>query len=256
MLQHLCSAGKINRDMSVLVVCGTQLDADVFAVLGMHNVTVSNLDERHEGSWDTGAGWDRQNAESLTCPDAAYDIVAVHAGLHHCRYPHKALCEMYRVARVGVFVMEPCENFMVRVGRWLGVGQEFEVHAVAYHKLESGGVNNTAIPNYVYRWTECEINQTISAYAPEFRHRISVRTYLIVHWHDLLVKKNPGRLLLMLVLFLPLKVMSLFSKRFGNMMGVFIEKAGASDLHPWLELCGHQIRPSRGWFDRHLHVGR
>jgi SAM-dependent methyltransferase len=251
-IRRLLDAGEIDREMSVLVLCGTQLDAEVFESLGFETVTVSNLDERHEGTWDTGARWVRENAEALTCPDRAYDFVAVHLGLHHCRQPHQALCEMYRVARVGVLVIEPCENMLVNLGRKLGVGQEYEVHAVASNGLESGGVNNSPIPNYVYRWTAGEVRQTICSFAPEFRHKFKFRNHLVVHWHDLRAKKKKGRLLLMLILFPWLKLCSVIFPGFGNNIGFFIPVADHSCLQPWLERDGSELRPDAAWFAERL----
>jgi ubiquinone/menaquinone biosynthesis C-methylase UbiE len=40
-----------------------------------------------------------QDAENLSYDDRAFDLVVVHAGLHPCYSPHRALLEMYRVAR-------------------------------------------------------------------------------------------------------------------------------------------------------------
>jgi ubiquinone/menaquinone biosynthesis C-methylase UbiE len=46
--------------------------------------------------------WSFQDAEQLSFEDEAFDYVFVHAGLHHCASPHRALLEMYRVARRGI----------------------------------------------------------------------------------------------------------------------------------------------------------
>jgi SAM-dependent methyltransferase len=238
--------------MSVLVVCGEELDAEVFDTLGFKAVTVTNLDDRHEGSWSAGAAWDKQDAETLSYADNTFDLVAVHLGLHHCRMPQKALCEMYRVARKGVLMIEPCENQMVKIGRMLGVGQEYEVHAVAFHHLKSGGVNNTPIPNYIYRWTPDEIRRIIASFAPEFKHRVYCKNNLVVHWHDLKAKKNRFRFIAMLFVFPFLKICSFILPGFGNNLGVYIRKAGGTELHPWLERKGDGILPDREWFRRRI----
>ena len=252
MVKHLLAKRKINRDMSVLVVCGEELDAEVYSLCGFRQVVVTNLDDQHAGSWNTGAEWDRQDAESLSYEDASFDLVTVHLGLHHCRMPHNALCEMYRVARKGVLMIEPCENWMVKLGRQLGVGQEYEVHAVAFHQLKKGGVNNTPIPNYVYRWTVHEIFQTIASFAPEFRPRIYARNHLVIHWNDLRTRKNPLRFVLMLCTFPLLKACSLVIPGFGNNLGVYLEKSGDSDLHPWLTRKDRRLQPDPEWFTRQI----
>lgn len=252
-IQKLINSGRLDTDMSVLVVCGEEYDAEVFAGLGFKQVTVTNLDERHEGSWKTGAEWAREDVENLSCPDGAFDLVAVHSGLHHCRYPHKALCEMYRVAGVGVLVSEPCENQMVQIGRKLGVGQEYEIHAVAYHDLKMGGVSNTSIPNYVYRWTAGEILRTVCSYAPEYAHEIIAKNHIEVHWHDLKAKKKGGKLVLMLLLYPFLKAASLLVPGFGNILFTYIPKGKA--LHPWLRKGAGGVEPDREWFSARMTLG-
>ncbi len=254
MVNHLLVKEKIHRDMSVLVVCGEALDAETFFRHGFKQVAVTNLDDRHEGSWGTGAEWDRQDAETLSYPDASFDLVAVHSGLHHCRQPHKALCEMVRVARKGVLMIEPCENWMVNLGRRLGVGQEYEVHAVAFHQLKAGGVNNTEIPNYVYRWTDKAVRQTIASFAPEFRYQIYSRNNLVVHWHDLWSKKNRLPLILAACAYPFLKLLSLVFSNFGNILGVYIDKAGVAKLNPWLKSVNGEIQLNPVWFSRHISV--
>ncbi len=254
-VRSLMTAGKIQSGMSVLVVCGEEMDAEMFDDLQFKNVTVSNLDTRHEGSWATGATWAHKNAEQLDYADASFDIVAVHSGLHHCRYPHKALCEMYRVARVAVLVSEPSKCWLTDLGRRLGFGQDYEVHAVAAHHLKSGGVNNAEIPNYVYRWSARELEDTIKSYAPEYRHAVTTLTHLEVHWHDLRAKKNPVRLLLMLCIYPFLNISVKLFPRMGNILFAYIPVASEEQLHPWLEHAGNRIVPNKRWFAERMRIG-
>ena len=60
----------------------------------------------------------------------------------------------------------------MRLGVRLGAVDEYELGAVAAHGLRSGGVANTSTPNYVYRWTEREVEKTVASFAPHARHRI------------------------------------------------------------------------------------
>ena len=50
--------------------------------------------------------WERQDAEALGYEDGSFDWGVVSAGLHHCRSPHAALLELYRVARRGLLALE------------------------------------------------------------------------------------------------------------------------------------------------------
>jgi hypothetical protein len=59
----------------------------------------------------------------------------------------------------------------MRLAQRTGIVDEYELTAVAAHDFRAGGVRNTAIPNYVYRWTEREVEKTIASAAPHARHR-------------------------------------------------------------------------------------
>ena len=59
----------------------------------------------------------------------------------------------------------------MRVAQRLGVVDEYELTAVADNDFAAGGVRNSPVPNYVYRWTEREVEKTIASAAPQRRHR-------------------------------------------------------------------------------------
>ncbi len=248
-IQNLLGTGRIDSSMRVLVVCGTQLDYDVFSQLGFTDIVVSNINV--DTSEDRKDRWDRQNVEALTYEDNAFDFVVVHHGLHHCRQPHQALCEMYRVAKSGVLLFEPCENVLVKIGRWLKVGQEYEVHAVADNQLSAGGVNDETIPNLVHRWTAREVLQTLSAFSPEYRLSSHVSYHMEIHWQDLKKKRSKCPYLTALIAWPFLRLLMVFFPSWANTMAVYIEKPGT--LHPWLRrLDDGTIAPNREWFKQHI----
>jgi ubiquinone/menaquinone biosynthesis C-methylase UbiE len=94
-------------------------------------VTISNLDhhDRIESNYAPYA-WVRQDAENLTVTDDSYDWVVVNAGLHHCGSPHRALCEMLRVARQGVLVLEARDSFLMRIAVRFGLTVQHELEPV------------------------------------------------------------------------------------------------------------------------------
>jgi SAM-dependent methyltransferase len=152
----------VRRDMAVVVVGGGELDRRVLAGHGFENVTLSNLDP------DKG---DVEDAEALSYADGSFDFGIVSAALHHCRSPHGALLELYRVARVGVLALEARDSALMRLANRIGVAEEYELTVVAVEGFRTGGVANSAVPNYVFRWTEREVEKTIRSAAPERRHR-------------------------------------------------------------------------------------
>jgi SAM-dependent methyltransferase len=170
-LTDLLTSGDISTDSKILVVCAGPSDKECLLSLDFTNVTISNVDERLLDSPTTHFApyaWAYENAEELKAENASFDICIVHSGLHHCYSPHRAISEMYRVARIGILLFEPHESWFTRLGARLGVGQEYETQAVWGNALKWGGVANTAIPNFVYRFSSWEIHKVISCLQPEF----------------------------------------------------------------------------------------
>jgi SAM-dependent methyltransferase len=161
-LGSLLEQGLLERDARVLVVAGGEVDREAFAALGFTDVTVTNLSE---------AGDERQDAEALTYPDDSFDVAVISAALHHCASPHRALLELYRVARRGLVAFEARDSALMRLALRLQVVDEYELTAVADNGFAAGGVRNTPVPNYVYLWTEREVEKTIASAAPQRRHR-------------------------------------------------------------------------------------
>lgn len=159
---ELIERGLLSPDLAVVVVGGGELDRRVLAGHGFGNVLFTNLDP---------AQGEVEDAESLSYADGSFDFGIVSAALHHCRSPHRALLELYRVSRVGVLALEARDSRLMRLANRLGVAEEYELTVVAAEGFRRGGVANSAVPNYVYRWTEREVEKTIRSAAPERRHR-------------------------------------------------------------------------------------
>ena len=133
-------------------------------------------------------------AQNLPFKDNSFDCVLVHAGLHHCQMPHKALCEMYRVAKKRVLDMEAQDSLVVRIFAKLGFLLDYETDAIDKGS-GMGGVNCTSVPNYVIRWTKREVEKTISSYDPEKEPNIEFKTkfvfYPIFLNDGMFLSKNP-----------------------------------------------------------------
>lgn len=165
-LADLSRQAILRPEHTILVVAGGPQDAAVLHTAGFQHVTITNLDDRLTAADYAPYAWENQDAEALTYPDDHFDFALIHWGLHHCYSPHTGLLEMYRVARRGVILFEPHDNWLTRLGTRLGYGQMYETEAVFYNNCTHGGVKNSPIPNYVYRFNRRELIKTISAYAP------------------------------------------------------------------------------------------
>lgn len=162
-------------DSSILVCGGGKLDKSIFEKLGFINVTICNLDARLNENIFNPYKWKYENAESLSFDDNSFDYVVIHAAIHHASLPHKVITEMYRVAKVGMLAIEGRDSLLIKMMEKIGLTSNYEHAAVYYNDCIYGGINNTEIPNFVYRWTEREIEKCIKSFAPHFIHKFIYR---------------------------------------------------------------------------------
>lgn len=254
LLAELLESGVLRRDMSVLVICGTIKDKTVFTELGFTDVTISNLDTRAPSDEFYPYAWSYQDAEKLDFPDEHFDFIAVNAGLHHCQSPHRGLLEMYRVARQGILVVEARESLLLKIALSMGLAEEYEVCNVVTEGLEFGGVRNTKVPNYVYRWTEREVAKTIASYAPHARHEI-VFHYDLKFPFTSLVDRHLIYLITAIALYPFVKLAGKLFPKQSNLFAFFIKKPTLpQELFPWLRLEGDSVALNMSWIEKRYEV--
>lgn len=235
-------------DSKILIVGGGKEDSEIFLQLGFSNVTVSNLDSRMKGDEFKPFQWSYQDAENLDYSDSEFDFVIVHAALHHCQSPHRALLEMYRVAKKGIIAFESRDSFLMRILEKYHFTQTYEHAAVYFNDGKYGGVNNTEIPNYIYRWTEREIEKTISSYSPYTNHIFQYK-----YSHDLpsttgLERNNMIKFLVILIGQPLYKFFSLVFPEQQNLFAFYIQKDSVEqNLHPWLIAKEGKIQFNNDW---------
>jgi SAM-dependent methyltransferase len=235
-LASLLAEAVVTTDMSVLVTCGGPPDRDALAEAGFSDVTVTNVDRAGDEGALAPFSWERQDAEALTYADGSFDVGIVSAGLHHCRSPHRALLELYRVSRVAALALESRDSALMRLGVRLGAVDEYELGAVASHGLRSGGVENTSTPNYVYRWTEREVEKTVASFAPHARHRIHYFREFELPDVLLATARGPRGALLRLARPAVTAVTRVLPRQ-ANLFAFAVEKPRLpGDLQPWMRL--------------------
>ncbi|HEX6423405.1 MAG TPA: methyltransferase domain-containing protein [Acidimicrobiales bacterium] len=256
-VRRLLAADWLRPSDDVLVVAGGTIDRDVLLTAGLRSVTISNLDERMRGDEYRPFRWSHQDAETLEYPDGSFDVCVVHQGLHHCRSPHRGLLEMYRVARRGIIVFEPQDTLLTRIGVRLGVGQRYELAAVADNDLRWGGVQNTDVPNFVYRWTEREARKTLASYDPTGEPRLQC-------FHDLRLpgeaasrlRRGPARLIARAAVPAARAVLRLVPSQ-ANAIAVVADKLDpAVDAHPWVTARDGVVTADADWFRRRAEGAR
>jgi hypothetical protein len=248
-LQRLLDEGWLRRDDDILVVAGGEADREVLLAAGVTSATITNLDDRMRGDEYAPFRWRFEDAEELSYPDGSFDVCVVHQGLHHCRSPHQALLEMYRVARRGVLLFEPQETALTRLGVRLGLGQQYECAAVADNELRWGGVQNTDVPNFVYRWTESEVRKTLASYDPTGDPRVRC-------FYDLRVpgagaaqlRSRAVRAMAGVAVPIARAVLRVVPSQ-ANAIAVAADKLDPrTDHHPWLVADEHGARADAAWF--------
>jgi SAM-dependent methyltransferase len=237
-----------DKNAKILVVGAGINDRNILFNLGFHDVVISNLDSRIKGDEFSPYKWRFLDVENLHCQDNEFDHVIIHAALHHCSSPHRALLEMYRVSKHSLIFFEARDSFLMRMLVNLNVTHDYETIAVYFNDCLYGGVRNTEIPNFVYRWTEREVEKTISTYAPYARHQFHYR-----YGNDVSPMvpaiKNPMKRLAV-ASFVPLyKIFAKFYPKQQNLLACKIDKPSIpSDLHEWLHLNQDgQIKFSKAW---------
>lgn len=242
-----------DRSSSILVVGANEFDRDILVSLGYTNVLLTNIDSSATVSQFPPFKWEFQNAEHLSYGAATFDVVVTHATLHHCHSPHRALLEMYRVARVGVLAIESREGWLMRLLERLELTQTYEPTAVFYNECKSAGVENTEIPNFIYRWTEREVEKTICAFAPETVHRIR-----FFYGNDIPVtpglERGGGVKRIAIGVLGPLyRVFVHLFPRQQNLFGFWILKPELPrQLHPWLVWEDGRARFNVPWAEAHF----
>jgi hypothetical protein len=162
---------------------------------------------------------------------------------------------MHRVGRAGLLVFEPRDSLVTRAGTALNFGQRYEVAAVAGNGLTFGGVGNTCVPNFVYRWNEREIEQTICSFAPWGAHRFIYRYALRVPWTRLRMMRNPLPYWLFRLGLPFLKLFFAIFKGQSNAFAFVVLKPKAPDeLYPWLKREGAEITINKDWVRANYHV--
>ena len=248
LLSKALAKNQINLEDQILVVCGGTKDKNSFADLGFKNVTISNLDVRMKGNEYHPYEWSFQDAENLNFEDNSFDFVVVHAGLHHCASPHRGLLEMYRVARKGVVVFEARDSMVLRLGKRLGLVPDYEIEAVVTNDYKYGGIRNTAVPNFIYRWKEAEVEKAINSFNPQTINDYHYHYHLRVPLKRLSLSKNRMKLLAAKLLQTVLGLFTFFFPKQCNEFGFVVLKT--DKVHPWIIKSGTEYTIDRAYSEK------
>lgn len=195
-----------NKNSKILVLGAGELDKKVFHELGFSNVFFSNI----ENSNEEGLNF-YENLHDIKLDDNSYEYCVAHACIHHSSKPHLAILELYRVSEKGVLIIEANDSLISRLACKFNLSEEYELSAVEKNK-NFGGVDNSNIPNFVYRWTEREIIKLMNSFEPRIKHLINFN-----YGHHIKFSKSA------IINFL-FNIFFIFFPKQKNLLSIFINK--------------------------------
>ncbi|MBD1152138.1 methyltransferase domain-containing protein [Pelagibacterales bacterium SAG-MED22] len=211
----------ISKNSNILLISGSEKEIKILRKLGYTNFKITyhkEFNKNIENNYDllVGKNLFDSDVRNLKFNDSEYDYVITNATLHHIDVPHIGISEMYRVAKKGVLVIEGNDSLIMRLACKIKFSEEFEVSSVKKDK-EKGGLLDTGIPNYVYRWTEREVNKLVKSIDPTNKN-----TIIFDYENDLNNIKSRNRLTKTIIFFA--KIFFVFFKKQQNCLSIFIDK--------------------------------
>lgn len=178
----------ISTDKKILVIGANHKDVIIFSALGYKNVLFSNLfvsdftkdmlENREYMKLFESINTKEINMTSIPFEDNSFDFCTTSASLHHCSKPHLALLEMYRISKKGVIFVEGRDSLLSKFLTKVGILEEYEYSSIDENQDQNkGGMDGTTIPNYVYKWTEREVEKLIKSYKPTVKHVYNYNYY-------------------------------------------------------------------------------
>ena len=216
----------INKKSNFLLISASLYEVTVLKDLGYFNYSITYHDDAEKKQFldygfEENINLFRADMRNLAFKDASFDYVITNATIHHVDLPHKAITELYRVAIKGVLVIESNDSLIMRLASKIKLTEEFEVSSIDEDK-NTGGLLDTAIPNYVYRWTEKEILKLLKSFDPK-----NINLVNFDYASDLTNFKNRDNYIeniLLKILIITGKIFFFFFKKQQNCMSIFIDK--------------------------------
>jgi SAM-dependent methyltransferase len=252
-LRELLRDGTLTPSDAIAAVCAGVRDRDVFVRCGFRDVLITNINQDEAGDGFAPFEWRYEDAQQLDFEDGSFEFAFVADGLHHCSSPHRALLEMYRVARKGIIVLESRDSLLMRTANGLGLSPNYEVEAVVGNDFRSGGVDNSDVPNYIYRWTEADFKKTLSAFDPRGRHTFRFFYGLNLPYELAGWRKSSMKLKVIKATDPILQALTrVFKKQCNTMAMVALKPRVPEDLWPWLKAENGAVSFAREYAGEHF----
>lgn len=212
------------KESSILIIGASNKEAEIFSKNNFNNITLGYFDENDKKNFLKIGYQENKNLfkidiREINFKDNHFDYCFTHATIHHVDLPHIAVSELYRVSKKGTLIIESNDSLVMRVASYFNFTEDFEISSV---KNNSGGLLNTGIPNYVYRWTEREIIKLINSYKPQYKHKIHFSYFYDQNNYAQI--KNPLKKTIKWLLNILLKIYFIFFSNQKNVFSIYIDK--------------------------------
>lgn len=244
----------LNIDASILIVATEQHNLQLYETMGFNAVTLSTIVNPTNNTLKFQSFIDSASEiKILDLAENSFDYVVIQNGLHFSRMPHKALVEMYRVARIGVMLFDGRDSATIKIMQFLGITESYEVKKTYFSRIEKGNMNDDLIPNHVYRWSEREIIKTINSFAPHALH-----DFKFYYGHaipsTLLFPNSFARKIIFQGLY---KVYCIVISAFNKQQNLFASYIGKNiAVHPWIISKEDRYIFNRDWARANFYKGR
>ena len=211
----------INKNEKFLLISASINEIQILRNLGFANFAITYHDKKEKKNlqnygFEINKNLFKSDVRNLKFENQSFEYVITNATLHHVDQPHRAITEMYRVAKKGVLIIESNDSLTMQIACKLKFAEEFEISSIDL-KNNSGGLLDTGIPNYVYRWTEREIIKTLKSYDPS-----SIINVKFNYANDLTNIKSEKFYKKILIIFA--KIYFFIFKKQQNCLSIFIDK--------------------------------
>jgi len=217
------------KESSILVIGASIKEAEVFSNNNFKNITLGYFDENDKNKflkigYKENINLFKIDIRQVNFDDNYFDYTFTHATIHHVDLPHLAVSELYRVAKKGALIIESNDSIVMRLASYFNFTENFEISSV---KNNTGGLLNTGVPNYVYRWTEREITKLIKSYKPQYKHNIYFNYYY--DHNNYSNSKGYIKKTIKILLNIFLKIYFIFFKNQKNVFSIYIDKENKID---------------------------
>jgi hypothetical protein len=215
----------IKKKDEILVISGSITEVFILKKYGYENITITYYDENTKTNIEQE--FKNINFIKLDLAKSNFDIkkynyVIVCNTLHHLSKPHQTILNLYDIANKGLMIFEGNDSFVTRILSKMNLMETFENSAIS--KDGTGGLLNSNVANYIYRWTEREIVKLLYSYDPNHKNKLYFN-----YSYDLFNKEVQKKINFVFKFFSPiLKIIAhIIFKTFpnqGNILITFIKK--------------------------------